>query len=52
MEKRVDGTLTDNFGRRFNYLRIAVNEYCNLRCIYCMPEKGAAFQMRVGFLKK
>ena len=26
----------------FNYLRIAINENCNLRCIYCMPEKGIA----------
>ena len=52
MEKRVDGKLTDNFGRRFNYLRIAVNEYCNLRCIYCMPEKGAVFQDEGRLLTK
>jgi cyclic pyranopterin phosphate synthase len=32
--------LIDQFGRSFNYLRIAINENCNLRCIYCMPEKG------------
>ncbi len=31
--------LIDQFGRSFNYLRIAINENCNLRCIYCMPEK-------------
>ena len=48
----MDGKLTDNFGRRFNYLRIAVNEYCNLRCIYCMPEKGAAFQDEGRLLTK
>ena len=48
----MDGKLTDNFGRRFNYLRIAVNEYCNLRCIYCMPEKGAAFQDENRLLTK
>ena len=34
--------LIDQFGRSFNYLRIAINENCNLRCIYCMPEKGIA----------
>ena len=48
----MDGTLTDNFGRRFNYLRIAVNEYCNLRCIYCMPEKGVAFKDEGRLLTK
>ena len=36
--------LTDRFGRSFDYLRIAVAEKCNLRCIYCMPEKGMDFQ--------
>jgi len=39
-----DTPITDRFGRVFNYLRIAVNEYCNLRCIYCMPEEGVPFQ--------
>ena len=34
--------LIDQFGRSFNYLRIAINENCNLRCIYCMPKKGIA----------
>lgn len=32
--------LTDTFGRFHNYLRIALLEKCNLRCVYCMPEKG------------
>ena len=36
--------LSDQFGRTFDYLRIAVNEKCNLRCIYCMPEKGVPFK--------
>ena len=36
--------IKDKFGRTFNYLRIAVNEKCNLRCIYCMPEKGIPFE--------
>ncbi|MFQ6608556.1 MAG: GTP 3',8-cyclase MoaA [Fidelibacterota bacterium] len=36
--------LLDQFGRVFNYLRIAVNEKCNFRCLYCMPEEGIVFQ--------
>lgn len=32
--------LMDTFGRHHNYLRIALLEKCNLRCLYCMPEKG------------
>jgi len=35
--------IIDQFGRVFTYLRIAVNQDCNLRCIYCMPEKGIRF---------
>lgn len=36
-------SLTDNFGRPINYLRISVTDRCNLRCLYCMPEKGIRF---------
>ncbi|GAA0079112.1 GTP 3',8-cyclase MoaA [Clostridium sp. CTA-5] len=32
--------MMDSYGRRINYLRISVTELCNLRCKYCMPEKG------------
>ncbi len=32
--------LTDNHGRKINYLRLAVTDRCNLRCFYCMPEEG------------
>ena len=32
--------LTDGFGRKHTYLRIALVERCNLRCQYCMPEDG------------
>ncbi|AOR24762.1 GTP 3',8-cyclase MoaA [Clostridium taeniosporum] len=32
--------MIDSYGRRINYLRISVTELCNLRCKYCMPEKG------------
>ncbi len=33
-------TLTDSFNRRIDYLRISITDRCNLKCIYCMPEKG------------
>ncbi len=38
------GPLVDAFGRTFDYARIAVNERCNLRCVYCMPAEGMAFK--------
>ena len=49
---RKDASIKDHFGRTFNYLRIAVNEYCNLRCIYCMPEEGVPFQEKDRLLGK
>ncbi|AQR95441.1 GTP 3',8-cyclase MoaA [Clostridium saccharoperbutylacetonicum] len=30
----------DNYNRKIDYIRISVTDRCNLRCIYCMPEKG------------
>ena len=30
----------DSFQRGISYLRISITDRCNLRCIYCMPEKG------------
>ncbi|MBK8654450.1 MAG: GTP 3',8-cyclase MoaA [Haliscomenobacter sp.] len=35
--------LFDNHGRVINYVRIAVTDRCNLRCFYCMPEKGIQY---------
>lgn len=32
--------MLDNEGRLINYLRVSVTDLCNLRCKYCMPEKG------------
>lgn len=32
--------MLDQFGRKINYLRLSVTDLCNLRCEYCMPEKG------------
>ncbi len=45
-------TLLDRYGRRFNYARIALNERCNLRCTYCMPEAGVDFQPPGKLLRK
>ncbi len=32
------GTLIDNFGRTFHYLRLSVEDACNFRCVYCLPK--------------
>src|SRR5512147_2106906 len=29
----------DRFGRKINYLRIRLTDYCNLLSVYCMPEE-------------
>ena len=29
--------LTDQFNRRFTYLRLSITEVCNYRCEYCLP---------------
>ena len=47
-----NSTITDRFGRVFNYLRIAINERCNLRCIYCMSEEGILLQEKDRLLDK
>jgi GTP 3',8-cyclase len=35
--------LSDQFGRRIEYLRISVTDRCNFRCVYCMPAAGLAW---------
>lgn len=32
--------MKDSFHREINYLRVSLTDRCNLRCKYCMPEKG------------
>jgi len=32
--------MVDQYGRTIDYMRISITDRCNLRCIYCMPEKG------------
>jgi cyclic pyranopterin phosphate synthase len=38
--------LVDSFGRAHDNLRISVTDRCNIRCFYCMPEKGVQFMER------
>jgi GTP 3',8-cyclase len=38
--------LTDRFNRAHTYLRIAVTDRCNLRCVYCMPATGVVWKPR------
>jgi len=42
--------LSDSFQRPINYLRISVTDRCNLRCFYCMPEKGVPLLPREHLL--
>lgn len=42
--------LVDAFGRAHTYLRIAVTDRCNLRCVYCMPEEGVPWRPREEIL--
>jgi cyclic pyranopterin phosphate synthase len=38
-EARDGAPLVDPFGRAIRYLRVSVTDRCDLRCLYCMPEK-------------
>jgi len=42
--------LKDKFGREINYLRLSVTDRCNLRCTYCMPERGMTFAAKQTLL--
>ena len=44
------GSLVDNHGRYITYLRLAITDRCNLRCVYCMPEAGISFLDRSELL--
>lgn len=37
--QKPDSLLVDRFGRTVNYIRLSVTDRCDLRCVYCMPEK-------------
>ena len=43
-------SLVDAYGRVHTYLRIAVTDRCNLRCVYCMPEQGVPWRPREEIL--
>ncbi len=42
--------LVDTFGRAHDNLRISVTDRCNIRCFYCMPERGVDFMEREEIL--
>ena len=42
--------LADQFNRPITYLRISVTDKCNLRCVYCMPERGLAWLPKAEIL--
>lgn len=44
------GPLVDRYGRVHEDLRISITDRCNLRCVYCMPEKGMTFLPREDLL--
>jgi len=39
----------DRYGRHIHYLRISLTDACNLRCVYCMPER-MTFRSRAELL--
>ncbi|MGH9584724.1 MAG: radical SAM protein, partial [Bryobacteraceae bacterium] len=44
------GPLVDSFGRIHSDLRISLTDRCNIRCFYCMPEKGGEFAPAASLL--
>jgi GTP 3',8-cyclase len=40
----------DTYQRTINYLRISVTDRCNLRCVYCMPERGIRLMSHLDIL--
>ncbi|NOY52574.1 MAG: GTP 3',8-cyclase MoaA [Deltaproteobacteria bacterium] len=43
--------LFDLHKRRINYLRISVTDRCNLRCLYCVPDRERSFLSREEILR-
>ena len=46
-----ESCLVDPFGREMNYLRLAITNRCNLRCLYCMPTEGIPLNSRDSILQ-
>ncbi|MGD0013999.1 MAG: GTP 3',8-cyclase MoaA [Bryobacteraceae bacterium] len=42
--------LRDTFGRLHDNLRVSVTDRCNIRCFYCMPERGVELVPRQEIL--
>jgi cyclic pyranopterin phosphate synthase len=42
--------MKDGFGREIDSLRVSVTDRCDLRCVYCMPARGARFVPRDALL--
>jgi GTP 3',8-cyclase len=42
--------LLDRYNRLHDNLRLSVTDRCNIRCFYCMPEKGVEFVPRAEIL--
>jgi len=42
--------LSDQFGRKVNYLRVSVTDRCNLRCCYCIPPDGVSLKKHQDIL--
>lgn len=40
----------DSCGRQIDYMRISVTDLCNLRCKYCIPEKGVTLRRHEDIL--
>lgn len=40
----------DTCGRKIDYLRISITDLCNLRCKYCIPEKGVSLKQHDDIL--
>lgn len=43
--------MIDVYGRNINYLRVSITDRCNLRCVYCMPEKGVEIKSHEDILR-
>jgi cyclic pyranopterin phosphate synthase len=43
--------LSDQHGRRIEYLRISVTDRCNFRCVYCMPLAGLEWLPKPAILR-
>lgn len=42
--------LIDSFGRRIDYVRLSVNDRCDLRCTYCLPQGYKGFEDHAHWL--